>query len=68
VGSGAHSATIYVDYLSQNQDAIGEAYRYITDGVNCIMCFERVPEKCHRSTVASKIKEFDGNGLEITHI
>ena len=58
----------YSEYLSQNQNAIAEAYRYITDGVNCIMCFERFPEKCHRSIVASKIKEFDGNGLEITHI
>jgi uncharacterized protein (DUF488 family) len=32
------------------------------------MCFERFPEKCHRTAVADKIKEYDGNGLKIKHI
>ena len=58
----------YSEYLSQNQDAIVEVHRYVTDGVNCIMCFERFPEKCHRSAVAKKVKEYDGNGLKIKHI
>ena len=58
----------YSDYLSKNQGAIAEAHRYIADGVICLMCFERSPEKCHRKIVAKKIKEFDGNGLKITHI
>lgn len=58
----------YLKYLSQNRDAIVEVYRYIADGVNCIMCFERLSEKCHRSIVAEKIKEYDNNGLKITHI
>lgn len=58
----------YSEYLLQNPDAIAEAYHYVTDGVNCIMCFERYPDKCHRSAVASEIKKFDGNGLKITHI
>ena len=60
--------TAYSKYLSQNQDVIAETYRYIMDGVNCIMCFERHPDKCHRLAVAKKIKEHDGNGLKITHI
>jgi uncharacterized protein (DUF488 family) len=60
--------TAYSKYLSQNQDVIAEAYRYIMDGVNCIMCFERHPDICHRLAVAKKIKEHDGNGLKITHI
>jgi uncharacterized protein (DUF488 family) len=60
--------TAYDDYLSTNQDAIEEVYQYICEGVNCIMCFERLPEKCHRSMVAKKIKEYDGNGLTIKHI
>jgi uncharacterized protein (DUF488 family) len=63
-----HFFEAYLKYLSKHQDAIVEAYRYIADGVNCIMCFERRPDKCHRSAVVDKIKEHNGNGLKITHI
>ena len=58
----------YLKYLSQNQNAIIEVYRYITDGLNCIMCFERFPDKCHRSVIVTKIKEYNRNGLKVTHI
>jgi uncharacterized protein (DUF488 family) len=58
----------YGKYLSQNMQAIKKVYQFISDGVNCIMCFERLPDKCHRTVVANKIKEYDGNGLKIKHI
>jgi uncharacterized protein (DUF488 family) len=58
----------YNKYLSNNANVIKEVYNFISDGINCIMCFERLPEKCHRSAVADKIKEYDGNGLKIQHI
>jgi uncharacterized protein (DUF488 family) len=58
----------YNKYLSQNMEALKEVYNFISDGINCIMCFERFPEKCHRTAVADKIKEYDGNGLKIKHI
>jgi len=58
----------YLKYLSQNQNAIVEVHRYIANGVNCIMCFERFPEKCHRSAIVNRIKEYDRNGLKIIHI
>ncbi len=58
----------YSKYLSQNMEVVKEVYQFISDGVNCIMCFERFPEKCHRTAVADKIKEYDGNGLKIKHI
>ncbi len=58
----------YNDHLSQNMEVIEEVYRFLSDGTNCIMCFERFPEKCHRTAVADKIKEYDGNGLKIKHI
>ena len=58
----------YSKYLSRNLEAIKDAYQYIVDGTNCIMCFERFPEKCHRNIVANKIKEYDGNGLKVKHI
>ena len=58
----------YLKYLSKNMDAIKEVYQYISDGINCIMCFERTPEKCHRSAVANKINEYSEYGLTIKHI
>jgi uncharacterized protein (DUF488 family) len=58
----------YGKYLSQNMEVIKEVYQFISDGINCIMCFERSPEKCHRTAVADKIKKYDGNGLKIKHI
>jgi len=58
----------YGIYLENNIDAINEAYVLIQNGVSCIMCFERFPDKCHRSSVVQKIKEIDGNGLVISHI
>lgn len=58
----------YSEYLSLNIDIIKELYRYISDGINCIMCFERFPEKCHRSVITEKIQEYDGNRLKIRHI
>ena len=58
----------YRSYLSQNHNSLVEAYAYLQDGPACLMCFERYPEKCHRSAVAQRIKEYDGNGLVISHI
>ena len=55
-------------YLHENRWAIEDAYRYLSDSVNCIMCFENRAHQCHRLTVAQKIKEHDGNGLMIEHI
>jgi len=37
----------YQDYLLSNMEAVKEAYGYITDGTNCLMCYERLPENCH---------------------
>ncbi len=55
-------------YLANNRPSLLEAYEYLQDGLACLMCFERMPERCHRSVVAQKIKEHDGNGLTISHI
>jgi uncharacterized protein (DUF488 family) len=58
----------YSEYLSGNDASIKELYQYITDGINCIMCFERCPKECHRSVIIDKIQEYDGNRLKIKHI
>lgn len=58
----------YSEHLSKNPVAISDAYRYITDGVNCVMCFERQPDKCHRSIVVEMLKKHNGNDFKIIHI
>jgi len=58
----------FKNHLSQNLGSVADIYQYLTDGINCIMCFESHPERCHRSTVAQKVKEHGGNGLAIKHI
>jgi len=55
-------------HLDNNEESLFEAYRLIKDNLSCIMCFERLPEKCHRSSVVEKLKEIDGNGMIVSHI
>jgi uncharacterized protein (DUF488 family) len=55
-------------YLADKQDAIEFAYNYVNQHTCCLMCFEHLAQECHRNIVASKIKDRDGNGLQIEHI
>jgi uncharacterized protein (DUF488 family) len=55
-------------YLSGKKKAIETAYDYVVRNTCCLMCFERLPACCHRKIVAQKIKDRDGNGLQIVHI
>src|SRR3990167_584374 len=63
-----HFFEAFSSYLAGKMDVIEEVYEYLSDGINCLMCFEQIPEQCHRSCVAKKIKERDGNGLLIKDI
>ena len=58
----------YLKHIEANFDAIIKAYDYIQEGIACLMCYERIPDRCHRSTIANKIKEYDGNSLNIIHV
>lgn len=58
----------YTKHLQNNFNAIKIAYDYVLSGINCVMCFERLPDKCHRLIVANAIRNFDNNGLKINHI
>jgi len=55
-------------YLANKKEAIETAYEYVMNNTCCLMCFERLPAKCHRKLVAKKIKTKEGNGLQIMHI
>jgi|SRR5579884_2090514 len=58
----------YSTYLSSQISTIDILHKYLLDGTNCIMCFERLSIDCHRSILANKLKEYDGNGLIIKHV
>jgi uncharacterized protein (DUF488 family) len=58
----------YSKYLSRNMIAIEQLYNYLSDGINCIMCVERLSENCHRSVIAKKVQQYNGNGLIIKNI
>ena len=55
-------------YLSNRKQVIEVAYNYVMSSRCCLMCFERLAAQCHRNIVATKIKDRDGNGLQIKHI
>lgn len=58
----------YSTYLSEHMDVVAELRRHLFDGNVCLMCYERSHEECHRSVVASTIREYYGNGVQIKHI
>ena len=55
-------------YLDGKIETIENAYHYVSNNTCCLMCFEHLAATCHRKIVARKIKELDGNGLQITNI
>ena len=55
-------------YVKSQTHAIEELHQIITGKTCCLMCYERMPENCHRSIVAQEIKEQDSNGLAVKHI
>jgi uncharacterized protein (DUF488 family) len=58
----------YTEYLSGKLNALEELYDYVSDGINCIMCFERSPKKCHRTVIVEKVQVHNGNQFEVKHI
>lgn len=56
------------DHLAIHHDSIEQAYAYIRRMPCCLMCYERLAAMCHRKVVANRIKERDGNGLEVKHL
>jgi len=55
-------------YLATQAEGIERAYTYVGHMTCCLMCYERLAAMCHRKIVAAKIKERDGNGLEVKHL
>jgi uncharacterized protein (DUF488 family) len=59
----------YKKHLNRNIDVLEHLYsEVISNESSCLMCMERLPSQCHRKVVAERIKEINGNGLQINHI
>ena len=58
----------FSDYLAGKMDVIEQVYNHLSDGVNCLMCFEYNHEQCHRSCVATRVKEYNGSYVSVEHI
>lgn len=55
-------------YLAQKKSEIEGVYKYVVNSTCCLMCFERLADQCHRKIIAEKIKDTNGNGLQIKNI
>ena len=55
-------------YLTNKEEVLEKLCDEIRKKTCCIMCFEKNPEKCHRSVLIKKITEVDKNGLKIVNI
>lgn len=58
----------YSLYLNSKHKTIRDLYQIILENICCIMCYEKLPEYCHRSIICNEVKKIDGNGIVVEHI
>jgi len=58
----------YSSYLHSKHKTVRDLYQIILSNICCIMCYEKLPEYCHRSVICKEVKKIDGNGIVIEHI
>ncbi|MDR3568067.1 MAG: DUF488 domain-containing protein [Syntrophobacteraceae bacterium] len=58
----------YRGFLTTRLHELEELLLLVRSKNVALMCFEKDPDKCHRSAVAMAVKELDGNGLRIRSI
>ena len=58
----------YSVHLSMQTAVLREVIRLAQDGLNCLLCFEREAENCHRSAVAKRMTEISDRPFHIQHI
>jgi uncharacterized protein (DUF488 family) len=55
-------------HLSSQSTVLDQVIHLAEEGNNCLLCFERQAENCHRSTVAQRVMELSNRNLLIHHI
>jgi len=58
----------YLKYLKTKKTIVEKLYRIVLKEDCCLMCYENLPIKCHRSKICDEIKKIDGNGLKVKHL
>ena len=55
-------------YLDNKRSHLEQACSIILSATCCLMCYERLPERCHRSIVAHKIAECSKEEITIVNL
>ena len=58
----------YLPYLRSQGSALDELRKLAAQGGCALLCFERDPAKCHRSTLASVLAGRAGSGFRVKHL
>ena len=58
----------YHKYIKSQVKIVKELFQIVSDNICCLMCYERLPDRCHRSIVAEEVIKIDNNGLMVKHI
>jgi len=58
----------YSRYLDGQLPTLEQLARLSRRENTCLLCLEAEPLHCHRSVIAERIQQLDGNGLAICHL
>ena len=58
----------YLSHLAEHDDTVEELYSLAVAAKCCLLCFERQPERCHRSLLAEVVASRNGRQFEICHL
>ncbi|MEE8483373.1 MAG: DUF488 domain-containing protein [Nitrospinota bacterium] len=67
-GDYAYFFRKFSKYLSTKQHIFEEVFDYLVDGISCLMCFEQLADKCHRSLVAENMKNLNSKNILVEDI
>ena len=67
-GDYDHFFNVYHKYMKSQVNVIEELYQIALDENCCLMCYEKLFDKCHRSIIAEEIVKIDENALVVNHI
>jgi uncharacterized protein (DUF488 family) len=58
----------YEKHLEKCREELEELYEITKKKISCLLCFEKNPSQCHRSSVADRISKLNGTPIQIKHI
>ena len=58
----------YLKHVAAQEFSVGSLYEMAVANCCCLLCFEREPERCHRSILASVVAKYNGRQFEVRHL